>query len=158
MKSSFKVLSLCLFFSSLALDNLTLTPEQQAYVDQITADAQESSKDFSSLNVVKVVHENYKKEVLESDKPVLILVSASWCPPCQLFKPIFYRVATEHPSIFKFVNIEYDSFPEFVQGQKLEGVPMLILCHKGEILDRAPGFMTKQDFINCIDSIAQSLL
>lgn len=157
MKKLVTFFSIIALFGRLAAEDVGLTPEQQEYVNQIIADSKDCQQKSSISTVVAVTQKNYDQEVVASGLPVLVLVSANWCPSCQLFKPIFNEVSGVLKDAFKFVNIDYDSYPEFVAQEQIEGLPMLVLIDKGQVLDMCPGFMTKTDFLNCLNSIAQSL-
>ncbi len=140
-----------LIFSSMLPD---LTPEEQEQINQIIAQAKECKENAPEISVVSMVNqENYEQEVNQSQKPVIILVSASWCPPCQIFRWIYDKVAADFKDVFTFVKIDYDSFPEFVQEQEIQGVPMLLVSRQGKIVDKGPAFMSKNNFVNLLNEL-----
>ena len=47
------------------------------------------------MSVVTVNKSNFEKEVLESDKPVLIDLWAAWCMPCRMLSPTVDALAQE---------------------------------------------------------------
>jgi thioredoxin 1 len=135
-----------------------LAPDQQEFLNQIIQDATMCKKESAEvLDATWVISENYEQTVIQSEKPVIILVSASWCPPCQIFKWIYNRVAVDFKDTFTFVNIDYDSFPEFVQEQGIQSVPMLCFCNDGKLIDTGPAFMPKNDFIIILNAIKDNL-
>ena len=44
---------------------------------------------------ITITKENFKQEVLEADKPVLVDFWATWCGPCQMLGPIIAQIAEE---------------------------------------------------------------
>ena len=54
---------------------------------------------------VQVTDAGFQAEVLESDVPVLVDFTASWCPPCRVMKPILAELAEELPEV-RFVELD----------------------------------------------------
>ncbi|MBQ4649974.1 MAG: thiol reductase thioredoxin, partial [Firmicutes bacterium] len=51
---------------------------------------------MSALNITK---ENFQKEIIESEKPVLLDFFATWCGPCQMLSPVIDEIAAERSDI-----------------------------------------------------------
>ena len=52
----------------------------------------------------KFTDANFKKEALESDKPVLVDFYADWCGPCKMMAPIIDELAKEYEGTVKSEN------------------------------------------------------
>ena len=51
------------------------------------------------MSVITITKDNFRQEVVESDKPVLLDFWADWCGPCQMMGPVVDEIAGERPHI-----------------------------------------------------------
>ena len=63
------------------------------------------------MAVLTITKDNFKTEVVESDKPVLLDFWASWCAPCMMQSPIVDGLAEEHPEL-KVGKVNVDEQPQ----------------------------------------------
>jgi len=93
------------------------------------------------IKIIELNADNYEKEVLESDVPVVIDFWASWCKPCKLMSPIIERLAVFHKRKVKFVKVDVDKNRKFLnEFRPLRGLPLLIFFKNGVEVDRIIGF------------------
>lgn len=71
--------------------------------------------------------------------PVLVDFYADWCGPCKTMSPIIEQVAKAHAGKVKVIKINVDNNQPVAQQYNVQGIPTLILFHKGRILWRQAG-------------------
>ena len=59
------------------------------------------------MAVLHVTKENFEKEVLQSNKKVLVDFWASWCGPCRMVGPILDEIAEEQDAV-KICKVNVD--------------------------------------------------
>lgn len=75
--------------------------------------------------------QNWKKEVLESDKPVLVDFWAPWCGPCRMQGPIVERIAEEIGEEAVVGKLNSDDHPGIAAQYGIRGIPTLMVFQKG---------------------------
>lgn len=91
---------------------------------------------------VTITSANFSKEVLESDKPVLIDFWASWCGPCRMLSPVVDELADEHPEI-KVGKVNVDEEQDLAMKFGIMSIPTLLLFKDGKQIDASVGVVPK---------------
>lgn len=101
----------------------------------------------------ELTSKNFKKEVLENKKPVMVDFFASWCGPCKMMSPIVDELSKEmerDAGIFK-ANIEEN---EDLAGEYgVMSIPTFLFFKNGKVVDQASGAMPKEKLAALIKKI-----
>ena len=79
------------------------------------------------------------KDIINSDKPVLIDFSAEWCQPCRMMPPILKDVKNNLGDSIRILKIDVDKNPAIAQNYQIRSVPTLMIFKNGQVLFNQPG-------------------
>jgi thioredoxin 1 len=89
--------------------------------------------------MLHVTDENFDKEVLKSEIPVIIDFFAEWCGPCKMMGPIFEEVGAKFDGKVKFVKLNVDEARESAMKYGVMSIPTLIVFKGGEAVETMVG-------------------
>ena len=100
-----------------------------------------------------VTESNYRAIVLESEKPVLVEFSASWCGPCKAMEPILEEVEQLYADRVKFCKIDAEQNPKLAQALEIHGLPAFVLVKQDNVLGISCGYVNKARLLGLIDEL-----
>ena len=102
---------------------------------------------MAELNITK---DTFQKEVLESDKPVIVDFWATWCGPCRMLGPTIAEIAEEHPEI-KVCKVNVDDEPDLAQQYGVMSIPFVVGFKDGKINKSSVGVQPKEAILSLLD-------
>jgi thioredoxin 1 len=101
--------------------------------------------------VIKTVnHNTFEKEVLGSDKPVLVDMWAAWCAPCRAMEPAIEAVAKEFDGKVDVAKLNVDENPELAQQLDVMGIPTMMVFKNGRPISRLVGLSSKDRLTSAV--------
>lgn len=92
----------------------------------------------------KFTTENFDKEVLAADKPVLVDFYADWCGPCKMMAPAVEQLAEEMEGTAIVGKLNVDENEEIAMRYQVMSIPTLLIFKGGKIVNKAVGVQKKE--------------
>lgn len=102
------------------------------------------------MSVVNLTRNNFKTEVMQSDKTVLIDFWAEWCGPCRMMSPIIDEVA-ETISDVKVCKVNVDEAADLASMFGIESIPTIIIIKNGQTVNKSIGLISKDKVLELIN-------
>lgn len=102
--------------------------------------------------MIVLTDQNFEKEVLKSDIPVLVDFWAPWCGPCQMFAPILEEFAKEQKGKVMVGKLSVDENPQTAEKHGVMSIPTVILFKNGQEVKREMGLMPKEKLLEIISN------
>lgn len=111
--------------------------------------AQNENFKEEKMSILDVTSENFEKEVLKSEKPVLVDFYADWCGPCKMLSPIVDEIATENEDI-KVCRINIDNEESLAVQYGIMSIPTLLIFKSGEVTNQTIGVLSKSEILEIV--------
>ncbi len=105
------------------------------------------------MPVLHLTDAAFKKEVLESNLPVLVDFWAPWCGPCKMIAPVVEELAKEYDNKFKICKMNIDEDSKTASQFGVMSIPTLIFFKNGKAVDQVVGALNKVQLKKKIDSV-----
>lgn len=103
--------------------------------------------------VLKFTENDFQKEVLEADIPVLVDFYADWCGPCKMMSPVLEQISNEMEGKIKIGKVNVDENPNLASEYKVMSIPNFILFKNGEVVDQVIGALPKAQMEEKINAV-----
>jgi thioredoxin 1 len=92
---------------------------------------------------VVLTEDNFKSEVVESSKPVLVDFWADWCGPCRVIAPSLEELAETYQGKVTIGKLNVDEQPNLAAQFGIRSIPTLLFFQNGKVVDQVVGAVPK---------------
>ncbi|MCD7828165.1 MAG: thioredoxin [Clostridiales bacterium] len=101
------------------------------------------------MALTNITADNFEKEVLQSEKKVLLDFWASWCGPCMMVSPIVDEIAEERSDV-KVGKVNVDEESALAEKFGITAIPTLVVIENGKTVNQSVGALPKDEILNMI--------
>jgi thioredoxin 1 len=87
------------------------------------------------------------KDLINSEKPVLIDFYADWCGPCRTMAPILEKVKANIGDSGTVVKIDVDKNPQIADALQIRSIPTLMIFQNGELKWKKMGVVSESELM-----------
>ena len=102
---------------------------------------------------ITLTEENFQKEVLESNIPVLVDFWAEWCAPCLMIAPTIEEIAQEYSRRLKVGKLNVDENQNLAAKYGIRSIPTLLIFKEGKVIEQIIGALQKKALKSKIEVI-----
>jgi len=104
----------------------------------------------------KIKDDNFTKEVLENEGPVLVDFWAPWCMPCKMMGPMLEKADAKFDGKIKVCKVNVDEAPKTASSYQIMSIPTVAFFQNGKIVNQTVGVSSQEELEKNIESVISS--
>ncbi len=97
------------------------------------------------MSELRITKDNFEKEIINSELPVLPDFWAPWCGPCRMIAPVIAQVAEKYAGKAKVGKVNVDEENDLAAAFGIVSIPTLVVLKGGKVVSRATGFRSEAE-------------
>jgi thioredoxin 1 len=106
-----------------------------------------------TMAVTELTHTNIE-ETINNNDIVVIDFWASWCGPCQAFKPVFEAASEKHDDVL-FASCNTEEQTELATMFQIRSIPTLVVFREGIGIFSQPGMLPAESMDELIGKVQE---
>ncbi|MFT3769543.1 MAG: thioredoxin domain-containing protein [Minicystis sp.] len=103
------------------------------------------------MPVPTIAEQDFEREIIRSELPVLIDFTADWCAPCKTVAPEVEAVARELEGKVKVVKVDIDRCKRIATMLRIQAVPTFMVFHKGRPVAADQGVLRRNQLRELVE-------
>ncbi|GAC1368910.1 MAG: thioredoxin [Candidatus Saccharimonadales bacterium] len=99
-----------------------------------------------------ITQDTFEKEVIESDRPVLVDLWAPWCNPCIAMEPTIKDLAADFDGKVDIAKLNIDENPDLAQSLDVMSIPTMLIFKDGKPVERIVGLTAKDKLAGILNA------
>jgi thioredoxin 1 len=99
--------------------------------------------------MITVSKANFDKDVLQSDKTIILDFSAEWCGPCRAVAPVLDEIESENDDVV-IAKVDVDENPDLAASFGVMSIPALAVIKNGKLTNMSVGALPKEDILRLL--------
>ena len=99
--------------------------------------------------------DNFEKEVLKSEIPVVVDFYADWCGPCKMMGPYVTVMEPLYQGKVKIGKLNVDDAADIAERYHVMSIPTLLFFKNGEVVGSSVGLIPKETLQEKIEALAK---
>jgi thioredoxin 1 len=100
---------------------------------------------------LEFTEENFQREVLDSQVPVLVDFWAPWCGPCRMIGPTIEELSAENAGTFKVGKVNVDDNQGLAATYNVASIPTILIFNGGRLVQQIMGAQPKARLQQALD-------